>query len=222
MNDKKNEQVNEKANLMALFMRVAELLHLYHFSQRKEHGPLGNPHRGQGRILAMLKMQPEMSQKDLGFLLGMSKQALSELLAKLEKNSYIERTPSEQDKRVMHIKLTEQGKNAAPDLSEEDQDSIFEGFNEDEQEQFAGYLKRVIADVEKTLEDNGISQMHAHLREEFIARGGFGGPNRDGGMFGRFDPRMMGGMPGGLDMRDAPWWVTGFGRNHDDSDSENK
>ena len=39
----------------------------------------------------------------------MRPQSLGELLSKLEKNGYILRTPSETDRRVMNIKLTDEG-----------------------------------------------------------------------------------------------------------------
>ena len=47
--------------------------------------PYGDSRRGQGRVLAILKMQPEISQKELLYLLDMRPQSLGELLSKLEK-----------------------------------------------------------------------------------------------------------------------------------------
>ena len=65
-------------------------------------GSAYNRHRGQGRVLGILRMKPELSQRELTYLLNMSKQALAELLFKLEKSGYITREPSEEDKRVMY------------------------------------------------------------------------------------------------------------------------
>lgn len=51
-----------------------------------EAGPFADTTRGQGRILAMLKIQPEIATKELAYLLGIRQQSLNELLNKLEKN----------------------------------------------------------------------------------------------------------------------------------------
>lgn len=60
----------------------------------------------------MLKLKLEITQKELTYLLDMSKQALGELLSKLEKAGYITRKPSEEDRRMIIITLTEKGKAA--------------------------------------------------------------------------------------------------------------
>ena len=131
--------MNKKTlNLFGQFARVEWLLHRYHQHNHRVHGPMGDPHRGQGRILALLKMQPEISQKDLVFLLDMRPQSLGELLMKLERAGYITRTPSEADRRVMNIKLTDEGAKVT-----EHQNSFEKLFNcliEEEQEILSGYL----------------------------------------------------------------------------------
>lgn len=40
---------------------------------------------GQGRVLAILKMQSDITTKDLSYILGIRQQSLNELLKKLEK-----------------------------------------------------------------------------------------------------------------------------------------
>ncbi len=44
---------------------------------------------------------------DLSYLLGIRQQSLNEPLNKLEKSGYVERRPSEEDRRVMVVHLTE-------------------------------------------------------------------------------------------------------------------
>lgn len=100
-----NEQ-NKK--LMDLLMRLEGLLHRHMIAGRER--KFMNPHRGQGRVLSILKLKPEITQKELTYLLDMSKQALGELLNKLENCGYITRTPSQEDGRVMIVTLTEKGK----------------------------------------------------------------------------------------------------------------
>lgn len=72
----------------------------------KEHNIYENRNEGQGRVLALLKIQPEIATKDMAYLLGIKQQSLNELLKKLEKSGYVKRKPSKEDKRVMIVCLT--------------------------------------------------------------------------------------------------------------------
>lgn len=112
------------------------------FSQAQS-GPFADPTRGQGRILAMLKIQPEIATKDLAYLLGIRQQSLNELLNKLEKNSYVERRPSEKDRRVMVVHLTEKGKAAKE--PETNYQEFLGCLSPEELQQFGEYLDRIIA-----------------------------------------------------------------------------
>lgn len=157
-----------------------------------------NPYRGQGRVLAILKMKPEISQKELGFLLNMSKQALAELLAKLEKSGYITREPSEEDKRVMTIKLTESGMNAAGDVGEGAPETakIFDCLNDEELAAFSGYLARIIERYEDLFPGEDFKERF-RMMEAFMHRygRGFGGHHGRPGGFGGPGPRGFGDGP---------------------------
>lgn len=123
------------------------LLHRNHMMRHAEHGPFADASRGQGRVLAMLKLQPEISTKDLSYLLGIRVASLNELLGKLERNGYVTRVPAESDKRVMLIRLTDKGAQQQP--SGPDYSGIFDCLNEQEQQAFGEYLDRVIAALEE-------------------------------------------------------------------------
>ena len=112
------------------------------FSQA-ESGRFADSTRGPGRILAMLKIQPEIATKDLAYLLGIRQQSLNELLKKLEKNSYVERRPSEKDRRVMVVHLTEKGKEAQE--PEANYQEFLGCLSPEELQQFGEYLDRIIA-----------------------------------------------------------------------------
>lgn len=73
-------------------------------SPRGEHA--FDPRRGQGRVLATLRESDQTSQKDLAAMFGMSRQAMAELLKKLEASGHISRRPSRRDSRVMMVSLT--------------------------------------------------------------------------------------------------------------------
>ncbi len=141
----------ENVNIQ-LYKKMTRLQWLLHRSQlhgRMQNGPLADPTRGQGRVLALLKMQPEISTKDMSYLLGIRQQSLNELLNKLEKGGYVTRTPSEADRRVMMVRLTEKGR--AEQQEDDDYSALFSCLSEDEQAAFADYLDRVIAALESKL-----------------------------------------------------------------------
>ena len=71
---------------------MESLMHRYHHIACRG-SRMSETQRGQGRVLAWLKMQPEISRKELAYLLDMRAQSLGELLAKLERIAYIERAP---------------------------------------------------------------------------------------------------------------------------------
>jgi DNA-binding MarR family transcriptional regulator len=132
----------KRTELNEQLTRLVWLFHRYYHQSHMQYGPMGDPQRGQGRILAILKMQPEISQKDLSYLLDMRPQSLGEFLSKLEKNGYITRTPSETDRRVMNIKLTKEGS----EITEQEfsYDKIFDCLSEEEQNNLSKYFSRII------------------------------------------------------------------------------
>ncbi|WP_302395735.1 MarR family winged helix-turn-helix transcriptional regulator [Eggerthella sinensis] len=118
-----------------------------------------NPHRGQGRVLTLLRLQPEITQKDLGYLLDMRTQSLGELLSKLERAGYITKEPSEADRRSMVVKLTPEGAKAAENLADSDDEwsVVFGGFTEEESDQLIALLDKLIASLERAAEAEGES-----------------------------------------------------------------
>ncbi|MDR1732900.1 MAG: MarR family transcriptional regulator [Synergistaceae bacterium] len=143
------------------------LMHRAMFQDFSGSGPFHSPHRGQGRILALLKMKPEISQKELTYLLDMSKQSLAELLAKLEKNEYITREPSEEDKRVMMVKLTENGAKAADDVTENEPAAteFLDCLDEEELRRFSEYLERIIKGYEEKFPNEDFEERRRLLLE---------------------------------------------------------
>jgi DNA-binding MarR family transcriptional regulator len=143
-----------RPDLYEQFVHMQWLLHRYQLQNYREFGPFADPHRGQGRVLALLKLNPEISQKDLSNILNIRSQSLGELLFKLERNGYITRTPSESDRRVIMIRLTSAGK-AAANQSEpkSDGDRVFGCLSEDERAALSGYFSRIICSLEKQFAD---------------------------------------------------------------------
>ncbi|MDR0294411.1 MAG: MarR family transcriptional regulator [Oscillospiraceae bacterium] len=152
-----NEELYEK------LARLQWLLHRQHIRGWARGGPMADTTRGQGRILAILKMKDGISTKDLSYLLGVRVSSLNELLAKLEKSSYITREPSERDKRVMLVRLTEKGRSEeSPDTPEAG--DIFACLSGDERRAFGEFLDRIIGAL--TAGSGGDEEWFARMRTE--------------------------------------------------------
>ena len=131
--------------------------HLHGLLQRRKlrlranGGPLGDPTQGQGRILAMLKIQDGIPTKELSYLLGLQVASLNELLAKLERAGLVTREPSEADRRIMLVKLTDDGRETPQ--QNPDAGGAFAVLTAEEQETLGGYLDRIIAGLESETHD---------------------------------------------------------------------
>jgi DNA-binding MarR family transcriptional regulator len=179
-----NDELYEKLT------RLQWLLHKQHLRAWAHGGPPADHTRGQGRILAFLKLRDNISTKDLSYLLGMAISSLNEMLSKLEKNGYVIREASEKDKRVMLVKLTEKGR-TEEQSDAADMDDIFVCLSDEEQRSLGDYLDRIIAAMEKRFGENGddtferMREAHERFDHEMHKRfGGFGhmhGPDFRGG-----------------------------------------
>ena len=176
--------------------RLCWLLHVQQTRSYAESSPVSDPSRGQGRILALLKMKDGISTKDLSFLLGIRTSSLNETLSKLEKGGYILREPSEADRRVMLVMLTDKGR-AAEQTGDEVPD-MFSVLDETEQANFSEYLDRIIEALENELGFDEVTNFERmqrareHMGNELFSRfaEGMGGFNRmRGGGWPDIDPR---------------------------------
>jgi len=140
-----------KTTIIGQLQQLQMLMYRNTTSNYRSGTRMHDSHRGQGRVLAMLKIKPEISQRELTYLIGMRKQSIAELLAKLEKSCYITREPLEEDKRAMMIKLTESGMAAADEADENALESVkpFDCLNEEELAKFSEYLNRIITQYEE-------------------------------------------------------------------------
>ncbi|MDB5732148.1 MAG: transcriptional regulator, MarR family [Variovorax sp.] len=98
--------------------------------------PLYKVHQGQATTVAELARECEL---DTG--------AMTRLLDRLELKGLCRRVRSLEDRRVVHIELTEQGRAAAeevPHVLSRVQNEHLAGFTEPEWEQLKGYLHRIL------------------------------------------------------------------------------
>lgn len=158
--------------------QLQQLQMLMHRTMLNRFGLTHNPHRGQGRVLAILKLKPIISQKELTYLLNMSKQSVAELVTKLEKNGYITREPSEEDKRVMTIRLTEEGAKASESTAENESDTlnVLDCLDDAELSALSEYLGRMIAQYEEQFPDEDFEERRRYM-EKFMLSYGHGHEN---------------------------------------------
>jgi DNA-binding MarR family transcriptional regulator len=179
-------KMNEiKTTIVEQLQQLQMLMHRTSFHSFMRGGKVHSPHRGQGRVLAILMMKPEISQRELTYLLGMSKQSLTELLVKLEKSGYITREPSQEDKRVMTVRLTEAGMKAAEDIDDDrpETEKILDSLNDEELAAFSDYLGRIIKRYEQLFPDEDFDRRRK-MMEEFVSRYGHGRGRGSGGFGG--------------------------------------
>lgn len=212
-------KAHEELSLAHKAGRMGNLLYRYTKLQTEAHGGFGDPLRGQGRVLALLKAKPETSQKELSFLLDMRQQSLSELLAKLEEKGFVTRAKSEEDGRITMVRLTEEGASAAPAENDMDPDEdVFSCLSEEERAQFEAHVDTVVASLEEKLRALGFDpnakrerrderRGFGHGRDDRGGRGGYGRGGFDRG--GRDDRR--GGFGHGRDDRRG-----GYGHGRDE------
>lgn len=135
---------------------IQSLLKRHQRYAQTDNTPFADTSSGQGRVLALLKMQHNISTKDLAYLLGIRPQSLNELLNKLEKQGLVERRPSENDKRVLLVQITEKGKNAKQ--IDTDYSEILNCLDETEIENFSKYLDRIITTLKEKIKETSYSE----------------------------------------------------------------
>lgn len=142
-----------------------------HRAHRRARGHGGrDSHSGQGRILRALALTPRMTQRDLTFILGGSRQGVAEALGKLEEQGLLTRKQAVEDRRVTVVELTEEGRSHADDMAAQ-QDmlaSLLDELDDDEVENLTGYLQRLNASLGEAL---GAEQQDRGRRGERRHRG---------------------------------------------------
>jgi len=207
-----DEPAGSRAVVAAQLIHLQRLIGRFEHRRRVERSPWGDPRRGQGRVLGLLKLKPEISQRELTYLLDMSKQALAELLAKLEKVGLITREASPDDKRVTMIRLTEAGMAADQQegASPTNIDELLSVLDDDELAQFSGYLARLIERLEQTVGRPDGDERRAAMTEFLRERG------EDDPRWREMDPRLLAGLDPELLRGRGPRHGPGWHRRHDE------
>ncbi|TEU09792.1 MarR family transcriptional regulator [Candidatus Bathyarchaeota archaeon] len=116
----------------------------------REHGIEFNS--AQGRILFVLWEKDSIPIKELSEKTQLSKSTLTSMLDRLERKGHITREPSEEDRRIILVNLTEENRRQRrlyDQVSEEMTGLFYEGFTWDEITEFEGYLKLILDNLVK-------------------------------------------------------------------------
>ncbi len=176
-------------------------------------GGFGHPHGPEG-MPPMPPMPPEsvrrlmkalsgegsgegISSRELAELLDIRPSSLTELLARAEKMGIITRTPDETDKRVVRVRLSEEGAKAVSHAEEHRRahlERMTSCFTPEEHKQFCELCDKLCAHIESLSGSDG--EDGCTRGEGFGCRGGHGhGPRGFGRGHGMRGPGGIGFMP---------------------------
>jgi DNA-binding MarR family transcriptional regulator len=100
-----------------------------------------------GAILITLYREKALSLKDLSVRINKKKSSTTELVDKLIRLGYVEKTTSTEDQRVKLVRLTPKSLALKDDfkaLSDNVNGRVYKGFSEDEQQQFTYLLSKAL------------------------------------------------------------------------------
>ena len=139
-----------KLNTIEQLQHLQRLMFRWAFRSLRRRKGGHYPQHSQGRVLAILELKPEISAKELAYLLAISKQSLAEILTKLENKAYIIKKQATNDRRSIVVSITEAGKEAAALRAKEAIDfaSLLDCLQEEELIAFSEYLHRLIEQME--------------------------------------------------------------------------
>lgn len=110
--------------------------------------------RGQARLLGALLENDGLSQKELVEVLDIRPSSVGELVVKLEQNGYVERRQNEQDRRIINVYLTDDGRKLATSAAEKRDsflEDLFSGLTPEETDQLSALLNKLSDSLQEKL-----------------------------------------------------------------------
>ena len=166
-----------KMEVFDKFMHVQRMMRFLRHRARADRGPAADPTRGQGRVLALLKIHDGLATRDIANVCGIRVSSLNETLARMEREGLVERRASQEDGRVQQVFLTAEGAALAPSEGRMP-GRVFADFSDEELEQLGGYLDSMATALEAELGEDGREMMEETRRRRhelgFDGEPGFG------------------------------------------------
>ena len=138
--------------------QAAETLHLLRRCGHYLHHHWGCGRASQMRALHILEDCGEMTQRELQDRMGIQQGSLSELVKKLDEQSFITRTCSPTDRRQLLIRITEPGRQQSQLLRERRNREAMElagALSEEEQQELRVLLSKLLNSWQGHLESRG-------------------------------------------------------------------
>ena len=110
----------------------------------------------QGQILFVLWQEDNVPIRRVAELTGLAKNTLTSMLDRMETANLVRREPSPNDRRQIHIVLTEQARahyDAYQRVSDEMTALFYQGFSDAEIEDFEQKLRRILKNLEECEHD---------------------------------------------------------------------
>jgi DNA-binding MarR family transcriptional regulator len=171
-----NRDATETQRLYTALLRLSRQIH--RFSHYLVHSD--GYYREQSRLLLLIAENDGVIQRDLAEEMDVRPSSMTEMLAKMEQLGFIERRQDEKDQRVMHIFLTEKGKNAAKgsqDATKIMTDTLFTGLSEEEIHQMLGLIEKLCTHLDAT---DPFAKIKHERHHGFGSHHGFGGHHQQG------------------------------------------
>ena len=130
-----------EVNNQLLFHKFIMINEILDRRNKKQNPEMKSITKGQGRLIMFLKRKDKLSTKALSEILNISVTSLNETLNKLEQQNFIRKVPSPEDKRVLLVELTEEGR--AIEFKNHEDIDIFDSLNEEEKKALNEYLNRL-------------------------------------------------------------------------------
>lgn len=108
-------------------------------------------HPGQMRLLMLISKNEGIMQRGLTEILDMRPSSITEMISNLEKNSLIRREQDENDRRVMHVYLTENGKKITDEFNKTKDslpDMIFSSLSLEEKDKMLEIINKINSNLE--------------------------------------------------------------------------
>ncbi len=118
----------------------------------------------QYQVLKTIKKHSSLTAKEILVYMDTDKATLSGVLSRLENRSLIIRTKDPEDRRLMHIQLTERSNALCTQVSEIEmtcQDSLTENIKSRELKNFLNVFERIIQNQEAKIEEETQKNMEA-------------------------------------------------------------
>ena len=160
--------MGREGELFDKYMLIRQMVEAVRNKNTSKLGPLGDTTRGRGRVLALLKQKDGVSTKEMATVMGIRVSSLNEVLGTMEKDGYVERSASPDDRRVMLVWLTDKGK--AVELPDQKMPEIIFGkLNQGAQNQLCMYFEQMISSLQNELGEEGDAVKEAReQRNEFF------------------------------------------------------